>query len=72
MQNKVEALGHHVVSSGTPREFQIFLSWLEVNSRIIGNLIGLYYLKGCSLLDEKLDHMSKRFSYGVNKAAKLY
>ena len=37
---------------GTPRQFHQFLLWFKVNGRI-GNLIGVYFWRGCSLLDDQ-------------------
>jgi len=50
MHIKVEALGHRrtvkqVVSSGNSRQFHNFRSWLRVDCRMIGNLIGLHFWK---------------------------
>jgi len=52
MQIKVKALGHrkkpvnHVVSSSVPRQFHNFLSRLEVDGRIVRNLIRLHFRQG--------------------------
>jgi len=49
MQINVKALGHRkktvkwVVSSGAPRHVHKFLSWFEVDGRIIANLIRLLF-----------------------------
>jgi len=49
VQIKDKALGHRkktvkqVVSSGAPRQFNKFLSWLKGDGRIIANLLRLLF-----------------------------
>ena len=41
------------MSSGTPRQIHKILLKFEVNGRILANWIGLYFWRGCSLLDDQ-------------------